>query len=146
MPPTVVRQPVVRIGVKAGSLPVQTGKADGITKVVHHENLESGGYVIGHSVATHQPGSACPKHNHRSADELFQVLDGFGVITVNGQEYYVQTGDSVYVPARTQHQVAAAPANDGEGRISRKPFVVLCILVTAPGHEGDRQPWLPTSA
>ncbi len=139
MPRVVNREPIVQTGVAAGALPVQPGKVAGISKMVHHENFASGGYVVGHSVATHQPGVTTPEHNHRGADELFQVLSGYGIITVNGTTHYVQTGDSVYVPAGVMHKVAAAP-----NRV--KLFTVLSVVTIAPGHEKDRQPLLPTSA
>jgi mannose-6-phosphate isomerase-like protein (cupin superfamily) len=115
-----------------------------ITKVVHHQNFQ-GGYIVGLSVATHEPDTACGEHDHRGAIEQFFVLDGFGIITVDGVEHHVEAGDSVLVPAGVMHNVAAAPT-DTKNRPYDWPFTVQCMLVVAPGHEDDPKPWEPTSA
>ena len=140
MPSSSRRSAVVVISANDGelkSLPVRGGNGK-ITKVVHHQNFETKGHLIGLSVATHQPGASCDEHNHRGADEQFYVLSGKGVITIDGVKHTVQVGDSVFVPAGAMHIVSADP--------NSAPFVVQCILVRAPGHESDDMPWLSGTA
>ncbi len=135
MPPTSPTTSIVRAGFNADMQPVPVKGNPNITKIVHHENFQ-GGYLVGLSVATHAAGEECGKHNHRGAVEQFFVLEGFGVITIDGVEHKVQPGDSVLVPVGATHNVTAAPF---------APFAVQCMLVIAPGHEDDPTPWAPTS-
>lgn len=136
MPPTNPTAAIVCAGFSQEMRPVPVKGNPNITKVVHHQNRQ-GGYLIGLSVATHAAGEECGEHNHRGAVEQFFVLDGLGIITVDGVEHKVQPHDSVLVPAGAMHNVAAAPFG---------PLVIQCMTVVAPGHEHDSQPWLPTSA
>jgi quercetin dioxygenase-like cupin family protein len=140
MPPTEIRKPIVIAGATERLVQQPVRGSDQITKVVHHQNFETGGHLVGLSVATHQPGAGCDEHDHRGADEQFIVTDGYGIITLDGEAIYVQAGNSVFVPAGVRHSVAAAP------RISDRPFVVACLLIRAKGHEDDLTPWVGTSA
>lgn len=146
MPPTSPTIPVIRTGMKSTDVePVPVKGNPNITKLVHYENF-AGGYLVGMSIASHQPGEACGEHSHRGAIEQFYVLGGYGIITIDGEKHYVQTGDSVLVPAGAVHDVQAAPREDSElNTISTSPFVVQCVLVVAPGHEGDGTPWAGVS-
>jgi cupin 2 domain-containing protein len=54
------------------------------------------------------PGAQYPKHRH-SQDECLWILRGELVLEVSGQEYFVKSGDRIYLPARTPH-TARVPA------------------------------------
>jgi quercetin dioxygenase-like cupin family protein len=144
MSPTSTRDPLVCA--HTSDRPAEAGKVRGITKITHSSNFATGGHMVGHQVSTIEAGAICPVHNHRGADELFQVLSGVGVVVINGETTYLHPGDSAYVPAGADHQIGAASALDDPSVVSgNESFVVACTLIVAPGHEDDTEPWLPTS-
>lgn len=101
-------------------------------------NNFAAGYLVGGTIAVHPAGEECDLHNHRGAVELFYVLSGRGVITVNGTEYEVVNGDCVVVPVGDRHKL--------RGLSKGLPFRVFCVFAVAPGHEADPTPWKPTDA
>ncbi len=129
-----LEKPIVRIGVIAGSLPIEQVRSNpNLTKMTHFANFAAG-YRIGRSIASHPFGEACGQHNHRGADEEFFVVSGDGIIEVGEVRYVVKPGDSIAVPAGIHHNLTGTSAIE--------PFLVLCDLTVAVGHEGDSAPWM----
>jgi len=50
-----------------------------------------------------EPGAVVPPHVHEHKDECFDVIEGQGVIVVDGHEVKGKPGTLVFVPAGTQH-------------------------------------------
>ncbi|WP_208608173.1 cupin domain-containing protein [Amycolatopsis pretoriensis] len=72
------------------------------------------------------PGTAFPLHVHPGAHLLY-VLDGRGGLRVDGQDYVLERGDSIYVPADYPHGV--------QGPVDDRPLEFLAFGV--PHHEVD---------
>lgn len=51
----------------------------------------------------HKPGESSPDHIHPWEHQAF-ITEGAGVLTVDGKEYPVKTGDAVLVPGGIRHQ------------------------------------------
>jgi mannose-6-phosphate isomerase-like protein (cupin superfamily) len=72
-------------------------EAGGGYEIVHESpGLEIGVYVL-----------VAPEPDHQSAhgdDEVYVVLEGSGVLTVEGQETALGDGDLVFVPAGADHR------------------------------------------
>jgi quercetin dioxygenase-like cupin family protein len=62
------------------------------------------GAPLGVDQITMWPGSAFPLHTHEG-DHLLYVLSGTGALHVDGVDYVLREGDSVYVPANFPHAV-----------------------------------------
>lgn len=69
-------------------------------------------------------GQSTPKHSHR-AEELAVVLDGVGVITIDGISHEVRQGDLLRTPPHLVHSTRAAEAG---------PMYVLWVYAP-PGSE-----------
>jgi mannose-6-phosphate isomerase-like protein (cupin superfamily) len=72
-------------------------------------------------------------HAHPDSEELFYVIDGEGVIDINGIEYAMAKGQVVYFPPKAWH----ASQNTGE-----EPFTILAAIESArtymhPRDEGE---------
>lgn len=65
-----------------------------------------------------QPGGGMPLHTNTVEHEQY-VLRGQAQIGIDGQEYQVQTGDVVFIPAGAPHYYQ----NTGQ-----EPFEFLCII------------------
>jgi quercetin dioxygenase-like cupin family protein len=48
------------------------------------------------------PGSSFPLHTHEG-DHLLYVLDGSGAVHIDGKDYKLAAGDSIFVPAAYPH-------------------------------------------
>jgi len=66
---------------------------------------------------TMEPNSVIPEHSHDWEHEIF-VLRGSGIITGNGEEHTVKSGDFVYIPPNEPHGYKAS----GEG------LEFLCLI------------------
>jgi quercetin dioxygenase-like cupin family protein len=65
------------------------------------------------------PGFASNEHSHAGQEEIFYCVSGRGRVKVGGEEARVETGDLVYVPPGSRHQLV----NDGNA-----VFKVLAVV------------------
>lgn len=75
------------------------------------------GLPIGVDLIEMQPGSSFALHTHSGQHILF-VVEGEGVVSVNGRDHPLRVGDSVFVPANCPHGV-------GAGNTPGQPFQLL---------------------
>lgn len=54
-----------------------------------------------------EPGEAPPPHKHDDTEQVFYVMDGEGILTVDetGEEYEVHKADVVRIPPSTLHSI-----------------------------------------
>lgn len=83
-----------------GRISFRTGIGDG---TVPSADLCSG-------VARLEPGGWLALHRH-AAPEVYQVLSGTGVVTLDGQQHEVGAGSAVYIPGNREHGIR----NSGDG-------------------------------
>lgn len=62
----------------------------------------------------HKPGESSPDHVHPWEHQAF-ITEGAGVLTVEGKEYPIKTGDAILVPGSSRHQFT----NTGDVLLSR---------------------------
>ncbi len=60
--------------------------------------------------STLQPGQRTDRHYHRVAEEIYLILEGSGVVEVDGEERPVVPGDAVLIPPGAWHQLTAGEA------------------------------------
>lgn len=70
-----------------------------------------------------EPGQEHALHAHAGMDKVYQVLEGSGLLLLEGRELPLATGMMVVAPEGVPHGIR----NPGEGRL-----VVLAILSPAP--------------
>lgn len=59
------------------------------------------------------PGQAIPLHHHPKEDEVFFIVDGEAVMTVDDEEKRLFPRDLVFVPANSKHSIS----NPGPGNL-----------------------------
>jgi len=70
----------------------------------------NGGYEIVHESAGLEIGVyvlVAPEPDHQQPhedDEVYVVLSGSGVLTIEGEDFPVAEGQAIFVPARAEHQ------------------------------------------
>ena len=70
-----------------------------------------------------EAGQSHALHSHAGMDKLYLVLEGEGVLLLDGRELPMRAGDLVVAPEGVPHGVR----NDGAGRL-----LVLAVLAPAP--------------
>ncbi|MDX6386659.1 MAG: hypothetical protein QOD85_461 [Gaiellaceae bacterium] len=70
-----------------------------------------------------EPGQVTERHYHRVSEEIYFLLDGTGVLELDGQLRDVQPGDAVLIPPGSWHQIRAL-----------EPLRFLCCSSPAYSH------------
>lgn len=83
-------RPVEMDGVKGASMAVMVGRSDGAP----HFSMRS--FAI-------DAGGHTPRHQHDYEHEVY-VVSGGGEVLLEGAWHALKAGDTVYVPANTEHQ------------------------------------------
>jgi mannose-6-phosphate isomerase-like protein (cupin superfamily) len=60
--------------------------------------------------ATLPAGGETQRHHHRLSEEFYYLLDGRGLMEIDGEVREVGPGDAVLIPAGTWHQIRALEA------------------------------------
>ncbi|CAM5604280.1 MULTISPECIES: cupin domain-containing protein [Streptomyces] len=101
-------------------------RLEDITGVAGASARIAGGLPIGVDRIIMNPGSGFPLHIHEGAHLLY-VLNGNGGLHIDGRDYALHTGDSIYVPAEYPHGI--------QGPLDDNPVEFLAFGV--PHHPID---------
>jgi quercetin dioxygenase-like cupin family protein len=59
--------------------------------------------------ATLAPGQSTQRHYHRLSEEIYLLVEGGGLMEVDGEEREVGAGDAILIPAGAWHTLTAGP-------------------------------------
>jgi len=90
------------------------------------EDLQMG-YSLAHAVLG--PGEASAPHRLKSSSEVYFILEGRGIMHIDGESAEVAAGQAVYIPPGSVQHIE----NVGGG-----PLLFLC-LVSPPWREEDEE-------
>jgi mannose-6-phosphate isomerase-like protein (cupin superfamily) len=84
--------------------------------------------VANHSLAeaTLEAGAATVRHHHRVSEEFYYLVEGSGVVEVDGARREVSAGDAILIPPGAWHQIIADPSG---------PLRLLCTCSPPYSHE-----------
>src|SRR5436305_7695940 len=54
------------------------------------------------------PGGSTERHLHTTSEELYVILDGAGVMEIDGDRAPIGAGDVVLIPPGARHQISAS--------------------------------------
>jgi mannose-6-phosphate isomerase-like protein (cupin superfamily) len=69
-------------------------------------------------------GLATQRHYHRKSEEFYFILEGQGLMEIDGEQQAVGTGDAILIPAGSWHQLTA-----------HGPIRLLCCCAPPYSHE-----------
>lgn len=55
------------------------------------------------------PGQATQRHHHARSEEIYFLLEGGGVLEIEGEECEVGPGDGILIPPGARHRLEAGP-------------------------------------
>jgi len=58
--------------------------------------------------ATVPAGGATERHYHKLSEEFYYILEGQGMVEIDGESSKVAPGDAILIPAKSWHQIMAA--------------------------------------
>jgi mannose-6-phosphate isomerase-like protein (cupin superfamily) len=70
------------------------------------------------------PGCATERHYHRLSEEFYYLLEGCGMMEIDGEKRPIGPGDAVLIPAGAWHQVTAI-----------EPLRFLCCCAPPYSHD-----------
>lgn len=70
-----------------------------VTRLLSDEKLPT----VGFDYVRIATGSTLAPHIHEASEAFVYILEGMGVVTLEGKDYPVKAGDTVYVPAGASH-------------------------------------------
>jgi mannose-6-phosphate isomerase-like protein (cupin superfamily) len=76
--------------------------------------------------ATLLPGAETEEHYHPKTEEIYYLLRGRGLMSVEGERREVGPGDGILIPPGTRHTIR---------NIGREPLVFLCCCAPPYSHE-----------
>lgn len=76
--------------------------------------------------ATVPPGGKTETPSHRQSEEMYYILRGRGVMTLEGERREVEPGDGILIPPGARHRIE---------NLGREPLVFLCCCSPPYTHE-----------
>ena len=81
---------------------------DGRSKtVLINRSLVPGAGALLVDIVTYGPGVACPEHYHSGTDHFFYILEGEGVIEIDGEEFELTEGTVAWIGEEDRHRLYA---------------------------------------
>lgn len=110
---------------------MKKGYKDNIERLtLENENFRQVLYTAAHCqlvLMSLKPGEEIGMEVHEDGDQFFRFEKGKGKVVINGTEYIVGDGDSVIVPAGSQHNVINTSTSE----------VLKLYTIYAPPHHRD---------
>jgi len=108
-----------------------------IKRVIHPKLV--GSTYLSVNVLKISPGHGTPNHIHYKSEEAWGVLEGDGIIRINGKDYLFGVGDVLYVPAGETHQVVC------RGRTTLRYFAITAPPIDLEQDNIVLEPFDPAS-
>lgn len=90
---------------------------------IHGNNIQS----LAEAVVA--PGSSTSLHCHHTAEEIYHIMEGVGVVIVGSEQVDVKAGDTLFIPPETRHKIN----NNGE-----KTLKLLCCCSPPYRHDDTK--------
>ena len=103
-----------------GTTPAYVTKDGSIIRELLHPSRYGPSLAMSLAEAVIPPGRRTRSHRHRSFQEIYHFLEGTGVMTLEGETFPVSEGDSVLIPAGSNHHVK------NTGAVSLR-FLCCCV-------------------
>ena len=77
------------------------------------------------AIAEIPSNSSTKLHRHENFEEVYHIIEGRGIVLVEGDEYEVGKGDFVHIPIKASHKAIARS----------EPLKILCVCSPPYSHE-----------
>jgi mannose-6-phosphate isomerase-like protein (cupin superfamily) len=84
----------------------------------------AGSRLIDYRISCYQPMAHVALHTHKVQDQVYHVLDGEGMMEMDGKRQLVRKHDVIYIPPGVEHAISNTGLTD-----------LTFIVVTAPVND-----------
>lgn len=88
-----------------------------------------GSRFFDHRISSYEPGAYVESHVHKVQEQIYHVLSGEGVLTVDGEDRLVRANDVTYIPPGVVHEFHCT-GNDN----------LVFLVITSPPSDEEPQP------
>ena len=61
---------------------------------------------LDYRISMYQPMAYVARHSHREQEQVYHVLEGEGLMEIDGQNYLVRKHDVIYLPPGVEHMIS----------------------------------------
>lgn len=72
----------------------------------------AGSQHLDYRISAYQPMAHVEKHSHRVQEQVYHVLEGEGLMEIDGKEYVVRKHDVIFLPPGIEHSIANTGLTD----------------------------------
>lgn len=88
-----------------------------------------GSRFFDHRMSSYEPGAYVESHVHKVQEQIYHVLSGEGVLTVDGEDRLVRANDVTYIPPGVVHEFHCT-GNEN----------LVFLVITSPPSDDEPQP------
>lgn len=88
-----------------------------------------GSRFFDHRMSSYEPGAYVESHVHKVQEQIYHVLSGEGVLTVDGEDRLVRANDVTYIPPGVVHEFHCT-GNEN----------LVFLVITSPPSDEEPQP------
>jgi len=91
-----------------------------LSKFLVHPDT-AGSRLIDHRISCYQPKAYVAPHRHKVQEQVYHVLEGEGLMEIDGKRQVVRRHDVIYIPPGVEHAIYNSGLSD-----------LIFIVVTTP--------------
>jgi mannose-6-phosphate isomerase-like protein (cupin superfamily) len=88
-----------------------------------------GSRFFDHRISCYEPGAYVENHVHQVQEQIYHVLSGEGVLTVDGERRLVRANDVTYIPPGVHHELHCTGTD-----------TLVFLVITSPPTDEEPQP------
>lgn len=89
----------------------------------------TGSRFFDHRISCYEPGAYVQNHVHKVQEQIYHVLSGEGVLTVDGERRLVRANDVTYIPPGVEHEFHCTGTDS-----------LVFLVITSPPTDEEPQP------
>ena len=107
------------------NIPTYITKDGSVVRELMHPSVH-GNIGISLAEAVVPAGAITLLHRHRQSEELYHIVSGTGIMTLDTEQFVVETGDTVAIAPGTPHRIQ---------NHRNEPLKILCCCSPPYSHE-----------
>jgi quercetin dioxygenase-like cupin family protein len=88
-----------------------------------------GSRFFDHRISCYEPGAYVEDHVHKVQEQIYHVLSGEGILTVDGERRLVRANDVTYIPPGVRHELHCTGTD-----------TLVFLVITSPPTDEEPQP------
>lgn len=87
----------------------------------------AGAHHIDYRISMYQPMAYVAPHKHRAQEQVYHVIEGEGLMEIDGEKHVVRKHDFIFLPPGVEHSISNTGLTD-----------LVFLVVTSPVTDDER--------